>query len=74
MGKMAAAAVPADLTPSEVAAALRIKEQTLANWRSAGTGPPWRKLSAGRTGVIRYPSDGFETWRAGLIQTSGEAA
>jgi hypothetical protein len=66
--------IAVDLKPSEVAAVLRVSEQTLANWRSAGTGPPYRKLSAGRSGLVRYPSDRFESWRVAQIQPSGEAA
>jgi hypothetical protein len=51
-----------DLKPPEAAKRIKVSEQTLANWRSAGTGPPYRKLSPGRGGRVRYPKDALEAW------------
>lgn len=42
--------MPEFLTPDEVAAMLRVDVRTLANWRSAGTGPRFTKV--GR--LVRY--------------------
>ena len=46
------------LPPSAVAERVGLSKQTLANWRSLRTGPPWVKL--GR--LVRYPEDRLETW------------
>lgn len=35
------------ITPSELAQRWRISAQTLANWRSAGRGPPYIRLGRG---------------------------
>ena len=42
------------LRPSEVADILRVKPQTLANWRYLGKGPEWRRLG----GIVVYPREG----------------
>jgi len=46
------------LRPTEVAAILRVKPKTLANWRSLGKGPDWRRhgrlIIYERTDVVRY--------------------
>lgn len=44
--------------PPEVAARLRVTEQTLANWRWRRTGPPWTKVG----GRVRYDWDGVTAW------------
>lgn len=36
--------------------------QTLANWRSKKIGPPYRKLSAGRGGRVRYDVFELDRW------------
>ena len=42
------------LKASEVADALQVSEQTLANWRAQGKGPTFIKLGSGRTSPVRY--------------------
>ena len=42
------------VTPAVAAAFLTVKACTLAAWRSAGVGPAFTKLSAGRSGAVRY--------------------
>lgn len=48
------------LTPAEVVARYegKISTRTLANWRSAGTSPPFTKVG----GRILYPLDGLVEW------------
>lgn len=48
------------LSPKAVADRTGLANQTLANWRSLKTGPPWVKV--GR--LVRYPEDRLETWLA----------
>lgn len=67
------AMIAVDLTPREAAKAIKVSEQTLAHWRVRGEGPPYRKLGAGRSAPIRYPSDLFEAWRLAWM-CKGEAA
>lgn len=43
------------LSPKELASRWRMKEQTLANWRHAGTGPPFVRIS----NRVLYPTDGI---------------
>ncbi|MBF6171155.1 helix-turn-helix transcriptional regulator [Nocardia blacklockiae] len=50
---------PTYLTRAEVAERLRLKPKTLANWASAGKGPPCIRLG-GR--AIRYPRKDFDAW------------
>lgn len=47
------------LLPAEAATLLRVSPKTLAKWRSAGHGPPYRKV-AGR--LIRYVQRELEDW------------
>ena len=61
------------LKPREAAERLSVDEQTLANWRWRGDGPPWRKLGEGRGAPVRYPEDGLEAWLAAQ-PSGGEAA
>lgn len=49
------------LTPADLAEHLDVSAGTLANWRSAGTGPTYIRLS----GVIRYRVDAVEKWITG---------
>lgn len=42
------------LTPSEVAAILKVGEDTLEAWRGKRTGPPWTKLGDGKRSPVRY--------------------
>lgn len=53
---------PDDLTADEVVAALRnqVTAKTLANWRSQGKGPPYRKVG----NRPLYPRLGFMNWLA----------
>ncbi|UIF85152.1 helix-turn-helix domain-containing protein [Cupriavidus sp. UYPR2.512] len=48
------------LTPAQVSERYsgRIAVRTLANWRSAGTGPRFLRLG----GAILYPRDELERW------------
>lgn len=48
------------LTPSEVAAALRVDTKTLANWRFKGTGPTFLKVS----GLVRYSTEDIQSFLA----------
>lgn len=48
------------LTPAKLAEHLEVSTGTLANWRSAGTGPTYVRLS----GVVRYRVDAVEKWIA----------
>lgn len=48
------------LTPAKLAEHLEVSTGTLANWRSAGTGPKYIRLS----GVVRYRIDAIEKWIA----------
>lgn len=43
------------LTPKELAFRWRMKEQTLANWRHAGIGPPFIRVST----RVLYPIEGI---------------
>lgn len=43
------------LSAKELANRWRMKEQTLANWRHAGTGPPFLRIS----NRVLYPVDGI---------------
>ncbi len=58
------ATAPALATAAEVAAFLGgdFSEKTLANWRSAGKGPKYIKLSNGRGGSIRYDWSDVHAW------------
>jgi hypothetical protein len=50
------AGLPDRLVPPEVTSdILAIGLSTLAAWRSEGCGPKFVKLSAGRSGAVRYP-------------------
>lgn len=43
------------LAPKELASRWRMREQTLANWRHAGTGPPFIRVS----NRVLYPVEGI---------------
>jgi len=51
-------APPLLLTPKEVSEALGVATQTLAKWRSDGTGMPYIKLG----GAVRYRADEVAAW------------
>jgi Helix-turn-helix domain len=53
-------------TPQETAVFLRLSEQTLANWRWRGCGPPYEKLN----GAVRYDPQAVRGWAANQTQTS----
>ncbi|QUW19503.1 helix-turn-helix domain-containing protein [Agrococcus sp. Marseille-Q4369] len=42
----------------DVAAYLKVSESTLSRWRSAGTGPPFIRMS----GIARYRIDAVDAW------------
>lgn len=50
------------LTPSEAAEIVNVAPQTLANWRTQGTGPSYSKLSEGRGGRVRYRRRDVLAW------------
>ncbi len=51
-------AVPAFLTSKEVADRWRLSDQTLANWRSAGKGPPFIRVGT----RVLYPVEGIHAF------------
>lgn len=53
-----ASAVPAFLTSKEVADRWRLSDQTLANWRSAGKGPPFIRVGT----RVLYPVEGIHAF------------
>ncbi|MBU3063097.1 helix-turn-helix domain-containing protein [Nocardia sp. NEAU-G5] len=57
---------PTYLTRAEVAERLRLAPKTLANWASAGKGPPCRRLGGGE---VRYPRKDFDAWAQDALDT-----
>ena len=55
------------LTPKELSDrwGSRISPRTLANWRCAGTSPPYVKVN----GAVLYPLQKLEDWEAGHTVT-----
>jgi hypothetical protein len=53
-------------TSRETADFLRLSEQTLANWRWRGCGPPFLKIN----GAVRYDPEAVRAWTASQTQTS----
>ena len=51
--------------PRETAELLGLSEQTLANWRWRGCGPPFQKLN----GAVRYDPQAVREWAANQTQT-----
>lgn len=59
------------LTPEQVAAALRIKLRTLADWRSSGRNPlAWIKVG----GRVRYRRSDVDAWLESQSRTSTAVA
>ena len=57
-------------SPEELAKALGVKEQTLADWRNARTGPAFIQTSAGqRGGRVYYTSTAVTAWLTQLPVT-----
>ena len=57
-------------SPEELAEALGVKEQTLADWRNARTGPAFIRTSKGqRGGRIYYTSAAVTAWLSRLPVT-----
>jgi len=52
------------LTRQQAARVLSVTTGTLRKWASANAGPPFVKLTRGRSGRTRYPSDLLEEWAA----------
>lgn len=50
------------LTSAEVAIVVKRTENTVRKWRSAGKGPPYHKVTAGRSGGVYYLPDEVEAW------------
>lgn len=56
---------PADLVTRYMG---KVSERTLANWRSAGTSPPFTKIG----GRILYPKQGVVEWeKRRTVSTTG---
>ena len=55
---------PAFLTREQASVYLQISRQTLARWAAERRGPPYVKLTADRTGGVRYPVDGLAKFLA----------
>lgn len=53
-------------TSRETADFLRLSEQTLANWRWRGCGPPYLKIN----GAVRYDPEAVRAWATDQTQTS----
>jgi hypothetical protein len=53
------------LTPSEAAKLAKLSVRTLSDRRWKKTGPPYRKLSPGKGGRIRYRRADVLAWLAG---------
>lgn len=47
------------LTPEQTAERLGVTVGTLANWRTAGDGPPYVKMGSK---LVRYPEDDLRSW------------
>ncbi|MFJ7191466.1 helix-turn-helix transcriptional regulator [Streptomyces bacillaris] len=62
------------LSPKQVRAVYGFSEQTLANWRWAGTGPDYIKTSPGRGGRIRYKRSAVDEWLEAHTVSGGAAA
>ncbi|MFE7803314.1 helix-turn-helix transcriptional regulator [Streptomyces sp. NPDC057430] len=62
------------LSAKQVAAEYGFSEQALRNWRCAGTGPAFIKLSPGKGGRIRYQRSAIETWLNARTVRAGGAA
>ena len=52
------------VSPAMAAAFLSLVPATLAAWRSLGVGPAFTKLSAGRSGAVRYSLHELERFAA----------
>jgi predicted site-specific integrase-resolvase len=50
------------LTSKEVADRWRLSDQTLANWRSAGKGPPFIRVGS----RVLYPVEGIQAWEKNI--------
>lgn len=50
------------LAPREASALIRAAEKTLANWRALNIGPPYSKLSEGKSGRVRYRRRDVLAW------------
>ena len=53
-------------TAKKTAVFLGLAEQTLANWRWRGCGPPYEKYN----GAVRYDPPGVRKWAADQTRTS----
>jgi len=53
-------------TSRETADYLQLSDQTLANWRWRGCGPPYLKIN----GAVRYDPEAVRAWAAAHARTS----
>src|ERR1035437_9288588 len=58
------------LSPSTLAAELDVSEHTLANWRSAGTGPAYARIG----GLIRYRDNDVADWIESRVRRMNDAS
>jgi predicted DNA-binding transcriptional regulator AlpA len=58
------------LTPSEVAQLAKLSVRTLSDRRWKKTGPPYRKLSPGKGGRVRYRRSDVLAWLQGEQKAS----
>lgn len=74
--KIALSAVTANqlrlaLVPAEAAEAIGVSAMTLRNWRAAGEGPPFVRLTPSRKGRVLYRVVDLDNWLAGLVERGG---
>ena len=61
------------LSASSAAAYLGVSRSFLAHWRSAGYGPMYIKLGAGRNCILRYDQADLDTWMSShKVQSTSE--
>lgn len=62
-------------TAEETAQHLKVKTDTLARWRWAGTGPAWHRIGGAKKGAVRYSLADLEAFIAdSRIDRAGETA
>ena len=60
------------LPPGSAAILIGVAKATLANWRSAGSGPPFIKLGTSRTSAIRYRRSAIEAYLARMTHDTND--
>lgn len=54
--------LPDMMTAQDMATFLSADLGLLAKWRSRKVGPPWVKLTDGKSGAVRYPREGLRAY------------